>query len=492
MKVLFLDTNMFLQCRDLLDLPWDKISESENLLLLISRPVQEEIDRLKNDRSSRRAKRARKTNSFIKKIILAEDSKLVIRESRPRVEVTLPPPLPPQSNLDPILDPSRADDQIIAQAIACKAAFSDADVAILTHDTNPILTAKRCGLSYIIVPDDWLLEPEPDDRDKKIQELEKRLKELERSRPQIEIVGQDRAGNCIDSLLVSVKVYRPLTESELKGLLAEVQTTHPMVTKFDEPKGTPPSSEAGLGAIYQKFYGLTHRYQPPREEEIREYKEVKYPQWLEEVEKLFKSLPSRIEFLDRQIELSISISNKGNAPAENVVMELTALGGFVLDAFFHRSNKDDRQSSSEFPVPPLPPKGKWIRNHDPYASLIGSFQRIDQFIKPLHDLPGPFFLPEKTKSRDKNAFYWKHGKPSKYEESWTLECEEFRHLMGPEIFKIIIFVPPKEKIESGALKCRVTAKNLPTPVEYTLPIKITYVQKDVINEAQSILQKSKS
>jgi predicted ribonuclease YlaK len=235
MKILFLDTNIFLQCRDLRDLPWDQVVGSENLLLLISRPVQEEIDRLKHDRNSRRAKRARKASSFIREIILTKDTRLSIRESAPRVEISFPPPLIKQGGLPSILDLTRGDDQIIAEAFAFKNAYPDADVAILTHDTNPILTAERCGLPYVMIPDDWLLPPEPDVRDKKIEELERRLKELERACPQIEVVSQDSEGSDIDSLAISVLPYRMPTESELNMLVAEVQTKHPMVTELEEP-----------------------------------------------------------------------------------------------------------------------------------------------------------------------------------------------------------------------------------------------------------------
>jgi hypothetical protein len=65
MKVLFLDSNLFLQCRELHELPWNEIAPDEKeILLAISRPVQREIDKLKHDGNDRRAKRARKANSL--------------------------------------------------------------------------------------------------------------------------------------------------------------------------------------------------------------------------------------------------------------------------------------------------------------------------------------------------------------------------------------------------------------------------------------------
>ncbi|MBI5412108.1 hypothetical protein HZA43_02930 [Candidatus Peregrinibacteria bacterium] len=47
MKVLFLDTNIFLQCLDLKSIPWKDVLKEDELLLLIPHPVQEEIDRFK-------------------------------------------------------------------------------------------------------------------------------------------------------------------------------------------------------------------------------------------------------------------------------------------------------------------------------------------------------------------------------------------------------------------------------------------------------------
>jgi len=48
MKVFFIDTNIFLQCRDLEQLPWsDMCEKDEHVQLLVPRAVQREIDRQK-------------------------------------------------------------------------------------------------------------------------------------------------------------------------------------------------------------------------------------------------------------------------------------------------------------------------------------------------------------------------------------------------------------------------------------------------------------
>lgn len=48
MKTLFLDTNLFIQCREI-TLPWNEIVRDDSILLLIPRTVQEEIDRNKHN-----------------------------------------------------------------------------------------------------------------------------------------------------------------------------------------------------------------------------------------------------------------------------------------------------------------------------------------------------------------------------------------------------------------------------------------------------------
>ena len=171
MIALFPDSNLFLQCKDIRNLPWHEISDGEDIEIIISRPVMEEIDRLKQDGNKRRAKRARKTNSFLRDIILSEEGKLEVKESKPSVILSF---LTPESKVEMAdrLDLSKSDDRIVNEALAFKSINKDVNVKLLTHDTNPLLTAKNVGLDYIVIPDEWLLPPEPDKQDEIIKKLE--------------------------------------------------------------------------------------------------------------------------------------------------------------------------------------------------------------------------------------------------------------------------------------------------------------------------------
>lgn len=174
METFFVDTNLLIQCRDLSQLPWQDISNDNHIVLVISRPVLEEIDRHKQSGNNRRASRCRKISSDFRELIIKKTNKYLIRNSSPMVELLLQSTIETSILLPSgVLDLTKSDDRIIYEALAYKSKHSDVHVRLLTHDTNPLLTAQSCGLDYSIIPDTWLMEPELDSRDKKITELEK-------------------------------------------------------------------------------------------------------------------------------------------------------------------------------------------------------------------------------------------------------------------------------------------------------------------------------
>jgi hypothetical protein len=472
MKVLFPDTNLFLQCRALTELPWEEIARGDDLLLLVSRPVQDEIDALKSDRKQRRAKRARRASSFIRKIIVSPDSKLVIRDSGPRVEISLSPQRKVASDLPDALDLSRIDDRIIAEAISYKKNTGE-NVAILTHDTNSLATAKYCSLDSIVIPDEWLLPPEPDDRDKRIQELERILKEYAKNYPEIEIINKNQQGNAITSLALSIVSYNNLTNPQLYQLITETQAKFPMITKFHE-------SEGSLADLKYKS-ALGKQYKPATKQEIQRYQEEEYPNWLKKVRALFTSLPTLLEYPHRQVTLSVGMYNQGTVPAEHLTVEFRLTNGLQFKPPPDKNDEPYQDSILRLPPPPKPPMGKWISLFDEFAK-IGQLTAFTS--SPFRNAIVPALMP---KPRDKHLFYWKPSKPREYTDSWTLECEEFRHQVEPWIFDIMLYVP--QTVTKGVLKCRVTAKNLPKPFRSFLPIEITYTPGDILEKARGLLQK---
>src|SRR5580704_14422985 len=73
-KILYLfpDTNAFVQCRPLEQVDWSAWKDFDEVHLIVSRPVQSEIDNQKNKRSGRPGRRARAASSLFREVICAE------------------------------------------------------------------------------------------------------------------------------------------------------------------------------------------------------------------------------------------------------------------------------------------------------------------------------------------------------------------------------------------------------------------------------------
>lgn len=481
MKVIFVDSNLFLQCKAIESLPWADVATEEDLLILIPRAVLVEIDRHKCDGNTRRAKRARLASSVFRKVIASDDITEEVRKSEPHVILSFSPQSNEFQKISNTLDSSKPDDQIINEVLAYKASHPDMIVELLTHDTNLMLTAKHFNIVYRVIPDNWLLPPEPDHRDKRIGELENKINELIRTYPLIEVAAQDSNEHLIESLTSSITVYENLTEQMLSELISEAKERNPLTTSFD--------ASSSKGSNYFTTHNLLRMplYKPPSDSEIKEYKEKTYPAWVESVRDYFVKLPNRLDFPERCLSFSFIITNIGTIPAENIVIEFEALGGLLFMPMRNKDNDNKGKKENEFPQPPEIPKGTWSHALSAFDSYNRSMTmgRAMMIESPLSSLRPPS-LP---KPRDRNTFYWKDDKPTGTAKIWNFECQEFMHKANPERFDLNIFVP-KDNISSGAIRCRVHAKNLPNPVVYTLPVNVEYKKRETIDIAQRILRES--
>ena len=78
--------------------------------------------------------------------------------------------------------------------------------------------------------------------------------------------------------------------------------------------------------------------------------------------------------------------------------------------------------------------------------------------------------------------------PQNPEQSFSLECEQWRH--GTEEKHVsgqLFFDLDKQKI-SGALVCEVHAENLPSPVRMTVPVEISIKRVKAADRARLLVQ----
>jgi hypothetical protein len=467
MKVLFPDTNLFLQCNPIEQLSWEEIS-MDDILLLISRPVQSEIDELKQSGNSRKAQRARTATSLFRQIL--KENNIVIKGGKPHAEISFSPHVNQDNFSDYNLNPSRPDDQIVFEALIYRENHKEYDIALLTHDTGPAVTAKSVGLPCIIIPDEWLLPPETDLRDKRINELERRIKELEKTYPQIEINFLDTDDEIINFILIKLPKYQSITEAQISSIMETLKTKFPMATNFN----------VHPNVISQDIINsLTAKSLRPTQEQIDQYTNKDYPKWLENVEELLRTLHTRLDLKFRNIRLFMSMSNVGNVPAEDLIVDFALYNGFLLPSPSEFLNEEEppQNISLAFPNPPPAPKAKF------------STRGILSF--PFDQLPPTDLLTTNFMSglgqHDKYGFYWTPNKPAKMTNRCTLECDEFRHQTKAEVFELSLHFPPDFTQKKTALETTVTAKNLPKPVKSVLPIEIEHITEDASEYAYSLI-----
>lgn len=179
--VVLIDSQVVLEANPLEQLPWGDLFQG-SILLLVVRQVQTEIDRKKND--SRLGRRARTFNKLLDGFIEGRVPSPVL--ANPKVDVATVANRPIDWDALWDLDRDDGDDRIVAQAL--NALVDDpTKLILLSHDMRPRDAAATHGLSAVKLPETWLRAPEPSPDQKRITELEARVRLLAADQPQIAV-----------------------------------------------------------------------------------------------------------------------------------------------------------------------------------------------------------------------------------------------------------------------------------------------------------------
>jgi hypothetical protein len=397
---------------------------------------------------------------------------MVLRDADPRVIITFLPPPDPQRSKPPALDLSKPDDCHIEEAIAFRSSSPDEKVAILTHDTGPILTARHLGLDFVEIPDGWLLEPEKDERQKQIDDLTRQIKELQQQYPQLSIRATDKQGSTIGALALLITEYKPPSRVQIETVLDELHNFYPVQEAFGKP---PP--EERLLAIGMPL----GKYQPPNAEEIQRYRES-YEKWSRSAREFLETLPQRLSSEATMLDAAFWLNNVGTSPANSVLVEFRATPGFLIRPSPRDEDKKvSNQQVNRLPQPPEPPRGKYI---DPFTALAD----LSRTFGTLHSaLAVPSIAPYlgRTVFDDPNAFYYRERSPPNFVEEFSLTCRQFRHQLEHKQFELQVRWDKDMRRRSGAIKCRVSAENLRSPIECILPVSVQYQRGDTASVIES-------
>ena len=472
---LFPDTNLFIQCLELEALDWSVLDEFDEINLRVSRPVQREIDRQKGKGNDRVGRRARETHSIFRDIIVGEQGYKLVRESGPRVLLLVEPSYLPSPTLKDCLNYSEADDQIIGCIHTYMEEHPNADARLLTHDSGPMASAKMLSMPFVPIPDNWLRPPEIDEAGR----LRKKLERLKDNEPRFTINTHVDSGAETDSFQFEWPIYENLSEDVLTELMESLKARFPLAKEFGPSEPMERSSQ-DLASV---FFQAKEIFTPATETEIAEYINTSYPEWITRCEKILRQIHAILQNGTDPIIFSFSSVNEGTRPGKDVIVTITAKGNFLIrpPQVESESESDSENHDSEqllsLPSPPTSPRGVWASNNGMGSlknlnRILGNLNLIGEplptALNLLHD---PILYDPISLRRDPNGFYYKPKHSDVPVESFSLECEQWRHGIEAEIFECEICVDGNTQEVRGALECLIHAENLSNPVKKIIPVR---------------------
>ena len=437
---LFADSNLFLHYKPLHQIEWSQIGGFDDVEVVVCRTVQREIDALKDGREGRRTDRARRAASIFLEI--AQNGPQERRAASPHVVLSLYGTSQPKADLGEQLDYSQNDDRIIGHLAQFREENPLADARLLTRDSGPVLTARSLGIPCVVIPDEWRLASEPDDRERNIQELTRQLQELQAQEPGFHFSCEQQSDERPAHVEIVYEAFQPLTKTERDKLLERLLDLYP------------PSvvNRTRISA-----------------QDIADYEERDHPAWIAECEKYMK-LVNIVVQLERCPELTMTIQNTGSRPATNVLVDIRASGNFGLTAPMTELRNYRLIPVMERPKPPAqpePPRG--------LSAMINDINRLDRLTH--HDLSfSPHF-------QDQEDFEYTAEPKLETAPSISLKCGLWRHSLEPKDFTVRLVPPHNESRITGQITCTVHADNLTKPATFKLVVTLSPEHSPILDPA---------
>lgn len=461
-------------------LDWSLVTDDREIVIVVPRAVQREIDRHKDGGNARRAARARKSWSLFAKLIDSGEVRMTteIKDRRVGLELLMPKI---RAEDYPDLDFADPDDLIVAEALWVQQQHASDHVTFVSNDTPAIMTAKSHNLHYQRPPEQWMLPPEKDERDKTIEELRKQIKALNEQSPYLvfETINISATPGAFELTL-----FPELDYSEVSILMDEIKLRFPMQTDFSEQPPTRPGN-VGLGyaPMIQRLVS-DRRWEPVGEQRIKRYQERDYPEWLEKIESGLRVMHAKLNVGLRK-SIQVSLENKGQQPARNLLVTYSADGPIIFATPERESDKDE-SSGDDFLLtpPPSAPTGRYVSRLDQFGGI--AHNAIASAVPFPHDFSSLLQNPR----HDSNAFYWKPHRPKDESQVWALECDEFRHQHEPFSLDLVFRPEPLSEGEiSASLRCSAHASNIPKQIELILPVRIRVLRGNTMDRVREELQR---
>jgi hypothetical protein len=428
----FIDTNCFLHLRDLKDLPWREVfPKVTDLEIMVAPVVVDELDRLKTERGNRTRNRCRAALNLIERASAEEGMRIELRTEPFRISLVIAEAHRIDWVAFPRLDPSRADDHLIAAAML--EGTNDLPT-LISFDTGPLIRARAMKLPAMRSPESWALPPQQDETEQKVARLERELAESRSTRPNLQALFI-RDGERIT--LIQVRVLRP---DPLPA--AQQQKLADMWIKMNAKWRPPPPRATDV------MYPLRVRATP---REIRAYDE-KYEAFWGGTQGHFAKLHDLVASACYPVEVAYQIHNASAVTALNMLINFGAPQGVVLESEGLRHER--RIAGLLPPTAPEPPKEQ---------SMLDAYRGFEAGINlPRSLTPGP---------RDPTGFYWQ-DRPAAASRHASLICQEFR---AHEYFDDSYWLTPDGGLATDQIVVEISATNLPAPVRIEASLKVSEV-----------------
>ncbi len=491
------DTNLFIQCLPLEQLDWSPWDRFEEVRLIVTSPVLREVDHLKTKGNDRVGKRARAASAMFREML--HDAHKLVYAERPRVILSVEPQHAYDRSLEGRLNYRERDDQLLGTVYGFAQSNPSSDVRLLTHDTTPLYMAKSLNLTADLISDDWLLPPETTETAKRLTALEAENSRLRAAEPSFSVHCTNQSDAAVDCYSASYTWFEPLTDAEVNGLMQRLKVRFPLATDFGSRE---PAEGSMPWTVASRVFSGPQKFIPATDEEIEEYRNEAYPQWLKQCEEMLRTHHRTLQHETPALEFTFLAKNIGTRPATDALVTIEANGKFQLmppSSDEEQEGDDDTRTNLEAKALPRPPKAP----HGHWRNALGGQLGMDRLARSLKGLSGladldtnlinqplaaafpPIIRPI---SRDPNAFYYKPGRPSMPQNSFALECTQWRHDNEAEPFNGEILVPTDQDEAKGLLVCRIEAGNLSKSVSSQIPVRISMAHVRAFESARSMVE----
>ncbi len=424
---LFLDTNSLLHYPALKETDWKAVCDCKRVRLVFCLQVISELDSKKDD--SRLGDRARKRIKELRELRRSDDE----LQDGVSVEVFNQPLR--SEDFQATLSYEAKDDRIVHCVLLFGQQHPQVSVAVYSEDMGMALRCEAHSITIIEPDSDKRLSNPESEQQKKHQLAVTELAELKNRVPVVElIVTGTHVTNPVKEL-TAFEVTGDWEEhdvaTELKRYVAE-NNLEPMQKKeIAGGDGLIPTLPANNDAV--------ERYNDKLSEHIKEYSE-----WLQHRALLEKVHAHVFKF-------QIWLKNTGKAPADDLDLVID-VPSIIVSLFPEDCDDADQLSIFDPPVPPKRP-----------TQFFGDFGRIavDRILNPELTMPNMdrMFNRQATveKGEDGQSFRIRYS------------TNRLKHHEVEDCGTIIAVISP-DSIRPFEMSYRMTAANLPTPVQGKIPM----------------------